>query len=297
VAANGAERDLSSAELLTFDIRSSSAIQAKLLVGSDAYDSATAAARVSLTSSDFNVTTSWERHLIDISDFKMPSWYINCSGDCLETGWGRDFMINIGKYVESLSFEPVLDGGWNRDGTKLLSKDTGTIYIKLIETVGCPDCRGRILWDGKSIIATSIGDRPGHVSKFVEARMPRSFARQFSSEPMAGMLGLGSREASASEDMQALDVLLAGESSSISVAIFDNLGTPVIAWDEHLSASEVANLPLSSDGRRIAGLVWNLHAASGRPVPAGVYLWKVTVKSADGQKIDSVYRMGVKIGR
>ena len=71
----------------------------------------------------------------------------------------------------------------------------------------------------------------------------------------------------------------------------------MIAWDEDLSAGEVVNLPLSSDGRRVAGLVWNLRAASGRPVPAGVYLWKVTVTSADGQKIDSVYRMGVKTSR
>jgi len=299
VMRNGAPRNLQMTTALAFNVRSSSANQIRILVGSDAYDSTTAAAGAALTSSDISTTTSWEHLTDDVTDFGIPPWYDDsCTGDCLETGWG-DSKINIGEHVESLSVEPVLGGGWNQDGTKLVSKDTGTIYIKRIEAEGCADCGASYstLWDGSRIIAAGIGDRPRHVSKLVEARMPRSFARQSSSESMTGILGLGSRDASAREDMQALDVLLSGEASRISVAIFDNLGTPVIAWDEDLSAGEVVNLPLSSDGRRVAGLVWNLRAASGRPVPAGVYLWKVTVTSADGQKIDSVYRMGVKTSR
>jgi len=297
VMRNESPRNLRMASTLAFNVRSSTANRIQILVGSDAYDSKTAAAGFALTSSDYGTTTSWERLSVDVTDFSIPSWYDSCTGDCLETGW-EDTKINIGEHVESLSVEPVLNGGWNQDGTKLVSKDTGTIYIKRIEADGCPDCGvSTLLWDGASIVAAGVGDRPRHVSKLVEARMPRSFARQSSSEPMTGILGLGSRDASAREDMQALDVLLSGEASRISVAIFDNLGTPVIAWDEDLSAGEVGNLPLSSDGRRVAALVWNLRAASGRPVPAGVYLWKVAVKSADGQKIDSVYRMGVKTGR
>jgi len=296
VMRNGAPRDLRMATDVRLTVRSSSANQIRILVGSDAYDSVTVAAGAALTSSDISTTTSWKRLSNDVTDFTMSTWYDSCTGDCLETGWDGT-KINIGEQVKSLSIEPVLDIGWNRDGTKLVSKDTGTIYIKRIDAEGCADCGVFVLWDGASVVAAGIGDRPRHVSKLVEARMPRSFARQSSSESMTGILGLGSRDASAREDMQALDVLLSGEASRISVAIFDNLGTPVIAWDEDLSAGEVVNLPLSSDGRRVAGLVWNLRAASGRPVPAGVYLWKVTVTSADGQKIDSVYRMGVKTSR
>jgi len=91
----------------------------------------------------------------------------------------------------------------------------------------------------------------------------------------------------------AVDVLLPG-ASRVSVAIYDNLGTPVIAFDKDVSKSDYQSLAPSGDGRRILSVSWNLHAKGGAAVEPGVYLWRIVVQGADGQKLETVKRLGVK---
>ncbi len=129
-------KDLSSATAITFYAKSSAANIIHLIIGSDAYDATTAAAGAALTSSDIKITTSWKLYTIDITDLTMSSWYSDCAGDCLSTGWDKTNAISIGSAVKTLNFQPVLDGGWNSDGLQLSTKSTGDFYIKDINIVG-----------------------------------------------------------------------------------------------------------------------------------------------------------------
>jgi len=90
-----------------------------------------------------------------------------------------------------------------------------------------------------------------------------------------------------------VDVLLPG-AASVDVSIFDNLGTPVIAWSQDVSTFQVQQLSPTGDGRWILPVRWNLRASDGEPVPSGVYLWKISVLTDDGQKLETVKRLGVR---
>ena len=129
-------KDLSKATAITFWAKSSAANTIHLIIGSDAYDAVTAAANAGLTSSDTKITTSWKQYTIDITDLTMSSWYSDCAGDCLTTGWDKTNAISIGSAVKHFNFQPVLDGGWNSDGSQLTTKSTGDFYIKDINIVG-----------------------------------------------------------------------------------------------------------------------------------------------------------------
>jgi len=88
--------------------------------------------------------------------------------------------------------------------------------------------------------------------------------------------------------------ILLPESGTISVHIFDLLGTPVISWSQSVDSSALATLDATSDGRHVANLSWNLRAGNGVAVPAGVYLWKIEVETTSGQKLETVKKLGVK---
>lgn len=120
--------------------------------------------------------------------------------------------------------------------------------------------------------------------------LPRIFASQ--------VTGSGQGELGTSgivDEVHSLSVnLLLPAAGTVSVHIFDQLGTPVIALDRTVSAAELTRLEASGDGRRVLPVTWNLRAQSGAAVAAGVYLWKIELKTVDGQKLESVKRLGVK---
>lgn len=120
--------------------------------------------------------------------------------------------------------------------------------------------------------------------------LPRIFASQVMGAGQ-GVLGTGK----AQDEVSSLSVnLLLPAAGTVSVHIFDQIGTPVIALDRTVSADELARLEPSGDGRRVLPVTWNLRAQNGAAVGAGVYLWKIEMKTVDGQKLESVKRLGVK---
>ena len=82
--------------------------------------------------------------------------------------------------------------------------------------------------------------------------------------------------------------------ASVHVTIFDQLGIPVISWNQAFTATDLARIGTGPDGRAPVTLSWNLRAANGAAVGSGVYLWKVEALTADGQKLETVKKMGVK---
>lgn len=82
--------------------------------------------------------------------------------------------------------------------------------------------------------------------------------------------------------------------STVSVSIFDQLGTPVISWDKTYTSNDLASIGTGADGRYPVTLSWNLRAANGAAVAPGVYLWKVDALTSSGQKLETVKKMGVK---
>ena len=92
---------------------------------------------------------------------------------------------------------------------------------------------------------------------------------------------------------QSVGILLP-EAGTISVYIFDLLGTPVISWNQAVDSSALATLDATSDGRHVATLSWNLRAGNGVAVPAGVYLWKIEVETTSGQKLETVKKLGLR---
>lgn len=94
------------------------------------------------------------------------------------------------------------------------------------------------------------------------------------------------------EPCQEIELLLSS-AGSVRVAIFDNLGVPLMRWERTLTRSEFAALPGTNDGRRIVVVRWNARAPSGEPVPVGVYLWAVEVVTSDGRSLREVRKLGV----
>jgi hypothetical protein len=128
-------------------------------------------------------------------------------------------------------------------------------------------------------------------SGLLDARISQLFAKPAQGSGL-GSLGTGVQDCQ-DNSCQALDVILP-QPGSIDLAIYDNLGTEVIAWNTQVSASDLQFLPGTADGRHVAHLAWNLRSASGRAVPEGVYLWMVKVTLADGSTLEDVYKLGVR---
>jgi hypothetical protein len=108
-----------------------------------------------------------------------------------------------------------------------------------------------------------------------------------------GELGLASRACQDPSRCETIDLMLP-QAATVSVEIYDNLGTPVIRWNQSIGRTDLWALPLSADGRRIATLGWNLRAANGKAVGAGVYVWKLRVVEQDGTVSETYHRLGVK---
>ena len=94
-------------------------------------------------------------------------------------------------------------------------------------------------------------------------------------------------------DAQTVDVVLPG-AATVAVSIFDNLGAPVISWSRDLSAWEVHQFDRTADGRWVLPVSWNARASDGSAVSAGVYLWKIVVRTEDGRKLEMVKKTGVR---
>ncbi|MEN9308546.1 MAG: hypothetical protein RL173_2478 [Fibrobacterota bacterium] len=108
-----------------------------------------------------------------------------------------------------------------------------------------------------------------------------------------GELGLASRACQDPSRCETIDLMLP-QAATVSVEIYDNLGTPVIRWNQSIGRTDLWALPLSADGRRIATVGWNLRAANGKAVGTGVYVWKLRVVEQDGTVSETYHRLGVK---
>ncbi len=140
--------------------------------------------------------------------------------------------------------------------------------------------------------STGIARRPSSVARSRELAvgLPKAFGSQATGFGR-GALGTGG----VIDDPQSLMVnLLLPSAGEVSVSIFDQLGTPVIAMDRTVEGFELGRLASSGDGRYMLPVTWNLRAANGTPVPTGVYLWKIEINTVDGQKLESVKRLGVR---
>lgn len=138
---------------------------------------------------------------------------------------------------------------------------------------------------------TSIA-RPATVlrSGLLEASIVHPMARVAQGRAAASLDVGGNRD---DENRLSLELSIPSE-SSVSVSIFDNLGTPVISWFRDFTTFDLARIRPQPDGRHAVTLSWNLRASDGTPVAPGVYLWKIVATTKDGQKLETVKRMGVK---
>lgn len=143
-------------------------------------------------------------------------------------------------------------------------------------------------------VQTDVAIRaPGHVRKLdgdLDARVPRVFA-QVARGTAQGRLGAGSD--CCNGNCLTTEILLPGP-ASVAVSIFDNAGTPVIAWSDDIQARTLSGIVPGEDGRRPVAVTWNLRSSDGQPVSAGVYLWKIVARTPDGRKLETVRRLGVK---
>ena len=139
---------------------------------------------------------------------------------------------------------------------------------------------------------SALGSRPQKRPTSVElgVKVDRVFASMANG---AAAASLGEANCTDATHCQSLDVVLP-EPSRISVAIFDNMGTLVIAFQERIDGSAFQRLRPTLDGRKIFSLAWNLRSAKGVAVQPGVFLWKIEVLTDDGRKLETVKRLGVK---
>jgi hypothetical protein len=165
----------------------------------------------------------------------------------------------------------TVGGLWSNQRGYMISYKSGTLRIA---------ARG----------TTALQIRPTHLA--ISHDLAASIARSF------GTLAQGSGTAQIgtgvdATDAQTVDVLLPN-AATVQVSIFDNLGTQVISWSRDVSAYDLANLDATGDGRWVLPVSWNGRASNGQAVPAGVYLWKIVVRTEDGQKLETVKKLGVR---
>lgn len=108
---------------------------------------------------------------------------------------------------------------------------------------------------------------------------------------MPGGLALGGRR----DDGTGISVsLLLSGPSAVHVQIYDNLGALVTFAETTMDDGQWRALPPTDDGRRDLSVRWDLRDRSGRAVGPGIYLWKISIVSKDGQKLETVRKTGVK---
>ena len=88
--------------------------------------------------------------------------------------------------------------------------------------------------------------------------------------------------------------LLIPDVSDVFVAIFDNMGVPVTSYSHTYTMSELWEMERIADGRWRLNVEWNGHAANGIPAPNGVYIWKIVVKSRNGETIETTKKLGLR---
>jgi hypothetical protein len=139
--------------------------------------------------------------------------------------------------------------------------------------------------------STGIDPRtPTLVNRELAVGIPHVFASQVTGSGQ-GMLGT---EAVSDEGHSLTVDLLLPAAGTISVSIFDQVGTPVITLSRTVVAEEFSSQAVTDDGRRILPVNWNLRASNGLAVAAGVYLWKIEMNTVDGQQLEAIKRLGVK---
>ncbi|MEN9353992.1 MAG: hypothetical protein RL318_1317 [Fibrobacterota bacterium] len=197
---------------------------------------------------------------------------------------------------ESLRYSVTLDG---KATTATISHDTLTLsgaggFSGTVSIVLNAQDESRSVADTFNVVVRpSVGIHTAprqSTSKFLNARVPKIFASTVTG------LGDGTLKNSAckeTEDCLSLELLLPG-AASVSLSIFDQIGTPVIALDQNVTKGDLAALAPSGDGRFLYPVTWNLRAGNGQPVAAGVYLWKIKVRTTTGQVLETIHRMGVR---
>ena len=147
-------------------------------------------------------------------------------------------------------------------------------------------------WVRIRVVATTAL-APRHAKALVvgtpDVRINRLMASGSTNQARGGLTFSTSRN-----DDQGLSLsLLVTGPSSVQVQIYDNLGTFVTSTSTELDASSLRALANTGDGRRELVVRWDLRDSSGRPVPEGVYLWRILILTQDGQKLETVRKTGV----
>lgn len=201
---------------------------------------------------------------------------------------------------DSLVFEATIDGAvvaatLLRDTLQL--RTTGNASGSATVSVRASDADGSVSTSFEVLVEPSTSVEPRRAirttrSVDADARVRKVFAKVADGSG-DGYFGKAPRDVAEGSASLEMDILLPGP-SLVSVAIFDNLGVPVISWSERVSQADLSRITPESDGRRAVPLQWNLRTRQGRPVPAGVYLWKISVRTDEGREYETVRRLGVK---
>lgn len=88
--------------------------------------------------------------------------------------------------------------------------------------------------------------------------------------------------------------LLIPDVSDVFVAIFDNMGIPITSFTHTYTMPELWELERIADGRWRLDVEWNGFAANGIAAPNGVYIWKIVVKSRNGETIETTKKLGLR---
>ena len=126
-------RDLSNCTTIEFQIRGlTSGVGAMaLMVGSDSYPADATNAGAMLTSSNFNLTTSWQKISIKVSSLVMPSWYTETAYVTWnDTTGGSGY--SVGRSLKYFNIQPQNMIKWGVTGTTgtLTSNASGSFEIR-----------------------------------------------------------------------------------------------------------------------------------------------------------------------
>jgi hypothetical protein len=171
-----------------------------------------------------------------------------------------------------------------------VSGTSGTTGFTIVATDGTDSAQTSFDLEVKSSTAVSQRKPARTKDTRLDVRVGKAFAKT-ARGTSEGKLGPGNPCEDGS--CLSLDILLAGP-STFSVHIYDNLGTSVMSWTQRVDAGALARLHPDTSGHRPLTIAWNLRNSTGHPVSSGVYLWRIEVRADDGQRMETIRRMGVK---
>lgn len=163
----------------------------------------------------------------------------------------------------------------------------GTVQVVVTATDGTFSVADTFAVDVQKASAIARPTRPASTLLGASVKRPMANLAMGSGK---GTVALGG---CSGESCLSVDLQLPGE-AAISVSIFDNLGNPVVSLTEQVDAAKLRLLPQTTDRRRLCSIAWNLRSSTGQAVGTGVYLWKIQVITADGQKLETIRHLGVK---